>query len=250
MKKCDKCNREYSEKNISRHKRTCKGVIINGKRPCKKCGKFFRSNNLTKHITICKGQMDEVQKLKQLLFEKQNKIEKLMEENKKLTEKDHKYQLEIAKKTTVINNYHNKIIINILGDCDFIENKKEFIKLLQNTISGNIPKLYENFMLNGDKPKYLVTDLARKKGVYKKDGNLKVDLDLRDLMRCYRTGIFEELKNNERCTYNDNIGEMAAICWCKICTLDRAISTNNIKSTTKKLNCKAYNKYKELIKSD
>ena len=248
MNKCNKCNREYSKKNISRHKRTCKGVIINGKRPCKKCGKFFRTDHLTKHITICKGQMDEVHKLQEKLIKALEEIKEKDKEIKKSTEKDHKYQLEIAKKTTIINNYHNKIIINILGDCDFIENKKEFIKLLQNTISGNIPKLYENLMLNGDKPKYLVTDLARKKGVYKKDGNLKVDLDLRDLMRCYRTGIFEELKNNERCTYNDNIGEMAAICWCKICTLDRAISKNNIKSTTKKLNCKAYNKYKELIK--
>ena len=102
MKKCTKCNKEFSSKNISRHRKTCKGVIINGKRPCKICGKFFRTDNLKKHLNICKGQMDEVAVLKQTFIDvmKENKKlleekEKLLEEKEKDKQKIHEYELKV-----------------------------------------------------------------------------------------------------------------------------------------------------------
>jgi len=79
MKKCTKCDREFSFKNISRHMKTCKGIIIKGKKKCEKCGKLFGSSNIKRHLSCCKGQKDEVDVLK-------DKLLKVLEDNKKLME--------------------------------------------------------------------------------------------------------------------------------------------------------------------
>ena len=177
MKDCDKCGKQVSSAHFTRHRRSCKGVLVDGKRPCEKCGVFFRTDKLPRHLEICTGIHDKYALLQQKLLDKQEKIERLMEENKQQVERIHKLELEVTKQTTTTINVVNNIILNALTPIEYDDPKvlEEVTNLMNDALLQNkgFSHIYVDYMKN----KAIVTDLARKKVISKNyNGDTVVDV--------------------------------------------------------------------------
>ena len=132
------------------------------------------------------------------------------------TERIHQLEMQMVKvkaKTTINNNTYNTILINMLEpvslnpkDPGYEDCMAEFVSQLQERMNviGDAEKCDEykyssicrktglDFLFNGKKTRYLLTDLARRKGVYlAPDGLLRVDEYQKTAASFYDQGIYQ-----------------------------------------------------------
>ena len=169
---------------------------------------------------------ENIQLLKQLSEKDDILISTMAQNTAKLAEKDatisekteriHQLEMQMVKvkaKTTINNNTYNTILINMLEpvslnpkDPGYEDCMAEFVSQLQERMNviGDAEKCDEykyssicrktglDFLFNGKKTRYLLTDLARRKGVYlAPDGLLRVDEYQKTAASFYDQGIYQ-----------------------------------------------------------
>ena len=190
---CPKCTKLISKSNLSKHLKCCKcTLIIDGRRDCRYCGKNFLSYNTTRHEKICKLKPAEIEKR----IEKIEKEHEILKENQEILKKnppltinnliiimdplalepsDPQYEQCLQNLSNLITEKMNRIDDTMINDgsiksLELITDKR--IEECHNAID-------EVLFPEGGKPRFLVTDCSRKKGVYKTyDNKIKRDAGL------------------------------------------------------------------------
>ena len=213
---CNFCSNEFKNNNIlKKHQKTAKfcliiqGILTDTKEEkktekkiyeCYDCFSILSSkNSYLNHLTICKAKKIreikdiENKRLNQLIYELNNNIEELKQENQKLIlqvnmyKSDHECVQEIAKQpkhTTTTTNYLNLSPL-FLKKSD-IKNQINNNFLEENFLQGQegvATFTYNNFLLdeNGN-TKYPCSDKNRRMFVFKsKDGNIDKDFEAQNL---------------------------------------------------------------------